>query len=270
MISVSLEGNRGSGKSEILRRMKVMLAEKEDVPPNEIHLLDDEPWGDDPFSFNSLCVNLFSNVNRIHKVSSRHVSSFPPAMITSRSILTTENVFMGELNLEDELALRQMISNAEVKSSDLLIYIKTLPATCFRRKISDIDQLQRIHFKHEAWFRSPTLVEGSSVYQPEKNCWVLLIDGEREISSAAELIFKNVIEFIAKVNFERAIALDRETSEIPISKQGMTLFSVYNNLSKGDGYVPEELLVLIENIKKDMPVDEVAQGLISRRLWRKK
>lgn len=270
MISISLEGNRASGKSEILRCMKAMLAEKEDIPPNQIHLLDDESWGNNPFSFNSLCVNLFLNANRIYQVLSHHVSSFPPVMITSRSMLTTENVFMDELNPEDRRALCYMISNAEVKSPDLLIYIKTSPATCFQRGISDIDQLQKIHFKHEDWFHSSTLVEGSNVYQQEKNCWVLLIDGEREISSVVDIIYRNIIEFIAKNNFERAIALDEETSEIPVSKQGMTLFSVYDNLLKGDRYIPEELLILIENIKKEMPVDEVAQGLISRRLWRKK
>lgn len=272
MISISLEGNRASGKTEILRRMKLMLAEKEDAPPNEIHLLDDESWGDDPFSFNSLCVALFHNVNRIHKLSpSRHVSSFPPALITSRSVLTTQNVFMEHLNPPDELALRHMIASADVSPPDLFVYIKTSPAACFRRRTADIQHLQKLHSKHEAWFPSLRLVEGSAVYQPENGYWVLLVDGDRrDIASLAELVFTNVIEFIANVNFQRAVALDRETSKIPIGKQGMTLFSVYDNLASGDGYVPEELLVLMENIKKQMPLDEVAQGLISRRLWRKK
>ena len=205
-IIFSVEGNIGSGKSTLIKKLKNIMKQVDDIPivyleePVDIWQQIKDEHGDNiivkyyqdqkKYAFQFQMMAYITRITQLRKAVEKHKESI---IITERSILTDKNVFakmLHENETLDEISHQiylkwfdELSRNLEIHS---LIYIKTKPETSLKRVLKrnrpgetiSLDYLQTCHNKHEDWIlKEPSLIlDGEKEYEDDlPDNWLLAI-----------------------------------------------------------------------------------------------
>tara|TARA_B100001093_G_scaffold520494_1_gene616787 strand:- start:11032 stop:11739 length:708 start_codon:yes stop_codon:yes gene_type:complete len=203
----SIEGNIGSGKSTLIRKLKENLTHVADTPivyleePVDIWCSIKDKEGDNiikkyyqdqkKYAFQFQMMAYITRITQLRKVVETHKNYI---IITERSILTDKNVFakmLHENETLDEISYQIYLKWFDELSQNLqiqnLIYIKTNPETSMKRVLKrnrpgetiSLDYLKTCHNKHEEWIqndRYSLILNGEKEYKENlPDSWLLAI-----------------------------------------------------------------------------------------------
>lgn len=203
----SVEGNIGSGKSTLIRKLREQLTHVDNTPivyleePVDIWCTIKDKEGDNiikkyyqdqkKYAFQFQMMAYITRITQLRKAVEKYKNCI---IITERSILTDKNVFakmLHENEILDEISHQIYLKWFDELSQNLqvqnLIYIKTKPETSMKRVLKrnrpgetiDLDYLKTCHNKHEEWIqndRYALLLNGEKEYKENlPDSWLLTI-----------------------------------------------------------------------------------------------
>ena len=204
---VTIEGNIGSGKSTLVKKLREHVASKWvflDEPVDEWLQLKDES--------NRSLIELFyadkkrysyTFQNYAYITRMRKIMETSPADInlTERCVLTDKHVFAkmltddGYMNKMEEKMYNDWFDIFKKFSNiDVVVYIKTDPTECYDRikkrgregEDIPLDYLERLNAYHDEWINNI------------ENKQVLVLDGNTDFNEHPEAFIKEIEEFVLK------------------------------------------------------------------------
>lgn len=217
---ISIEGNICSGKTTVLKYLQKQYPTVKilDEPleswrnvggKNLLKMMYDDPkrWS---FTFQAnvitSCVKMYTQKEIAEDLKILERSPHSAVYCFSENLLDEGNITETEYAVLSSL-LKCCTDESGRPGLDLIIYLRTLPETCFQRLIKrnrseesavTMNLLQNLHQKYENWLFHKNY--------PSSNCPVMILDADGSLESTVD-IFRNGFSTLASRNPESALKL---------------------------------------------------------------